>query len=670
MRGDEVWVDFEGTAPQVAAGLNCPVGMVNAGVYCAFRGIAGREIPNAGGYMRPIHINAPEGTIVNPVLPAACGARGVVGYRVYDAVMGALAQVVPDKVIAPGEGGPTLIAIGGYEDGKPFVLTEVIVGCWGARAGRDGLEGVSNPLANLSNQPVELVESELPLRVHGYGLVADSGGPGRFRGGLAYERSFELLADEAVLTVRSDRRAHPPYGIDGGEAGAPSSNTIGDRVVPTMPMEALKLRRGDVFRHVSAGGGGSGSPLERDPALVLEDVLDGKVSVEAARERYGVVDRGRQGVTPVSFDVVIRGGTVYDGTGAAGRVADVGVKDGRIAAIGSLEATGATIDAAGLAVTPGFIDIHSHSDYTLLHGSACGQRDPPGRHDRGRRQLRLRLLPDPRSAAGAPRDLRLLRRPPDHAGARRASTSRRSRPRGRRSTCSASSRTASCGWRRSGWPTGRPTPAELAEMQGLLRESLDDGAWGYSTGLEYAQEQAASEDELTALARRRPFYATHTRKRDDGAADAVAEAIRTGANAEVRLQVSHLVPRNGIEESRRCIELVEPARDAGQDVAFDMHTRTFGLTNLYAALPAWALGAEPAELAAILRDPAKRDEMRGHRSILSAGNDWSRVVLLDNEIWPEYSAPRPRVDRRRPRPRAARRRLRPPARAASTSCTS
>ena len=289
VRGDEVWVDLEGTAPQVAAGLNCPVGMVNAGVYCAFRGIASREIPNAGGYMRPIHINAPVGTIVNPVLPAACGARGVVGYRVYDAVMGALAQVVPEKVIAPGEGGPTLIAIGGYQNGSPFVLTEVLVGCWGARAGRDGLEGVSNPLANLSNQPVEMVESDLPLRVHGYGLVADSGGPGRFRGGLAYERSYELLADEAVLTVRSDRRSHPPYGIEGGEAGAPSSNTIGDRVVPTMPMEALQLRRGDVFHHVSAGGGGSGSPLERDPALVLEDVLDGKVSVEAARERYGVV---------------------------------------------------------------------------------------------------------------------------------------------------------------------------------------------------------------------------------------------------------------------------------------------------------------------------------------------------------------------------------------------
>ena len=293
VRGDGVWVDLEGTAPQVAAGLNCPVGMVNAGVYCAFRGVAGREIPNTGGYMRPIHINAPVGTIVNPVLPAACGARGVVGYRVYDAVMGALAQVVPDKVVAPGEGGPSLIAIGGYHNGKPFVLAEVLVGCWGARASRDGLEGVSNPLANLSNQPVELLESELPLRIHGYGLVADSGGPGRFRGGLAFERTYELLADEAVLTVRSDRRSHPPYGIEGGDAGAPSSNTIssaeGERSVATMPMEALQLRKGDVFHHVSAGGGGSGPAFEREPALVLEDVLDEKVGIEAARERYGVV---------------------------------------------------------------------------------------------------------------------------------------------------------------------------------------------------------------------------------------------------------------------------------------------------------------------------------------------------------------------------------------------
>jgi N-methylhydantoinase B len=292
IEGSEAWIGFEGTSPQVAAGLNCPLGLIHAATFCAFRGIATRDMPNAEGYMWPIHIDAPPGTIVNPVLPAACGARGVVGYRTYETLMGALAQVVPDRVVAPGDGGPTLIAIGGYEDGRPFVLAEVLVGCWGARATRDGLEGVSNPLANLSNQPIELLESELPLRVLGYGLVPDSGGPGRHRGGLAYTRSYELLADEAVLTVRSDRRFHRPYGLEGGRHGGGSANEIrsvdGVRSVPPMPMEALKLRRGDVFRHTSPGGGGVGSPFERDPAAVLEDVLDGKVTAEAARAEYGV----------------------------------------------------------------------------------------------------------------------------------------------------------------------------------------------------------------------------------------------------------------------------------------------------------------------------------------------------------------------------------------------
>lgn len=291
--GDEAFVDFEGTSPQVDASINCPVGMVYAACYCAFRGIARAEIPDCEGYMAPIHVRAPAGTVVNPVLPAACGARGVIGYRVYDAVMGALAALVPDRVVAAGEGGPTLVALGGYDrDRRPFGTTEVLVGSWGARARLDGLEGVSNPLANLGNQPVELIEADQPLRVERYGLVPDSGGAGRQRGGLAYVREYTVLAERATLTIRTDRRDHPPYGLEGGEPGAPSSNLVvsnGEtRELPAMPMAADVLRRGESFTHVSAGGGGFGDPFERDPAAVLEDVLDGKVSVAAARERYGV----------------------------------------------------------------------------------------------------------------------------------------------------------------------------------------------------------------------------------------------------------------------------------------------------------------------------------------------------------------------------------------------
>lgn len=291
--GDRLVLDFTGTAAQVPAAINCPIAMTRSAAYCAIRCIGTSEIPNCEGYMWPIELRVPEGTIINPVLPAACGARGVMGYRVFDAIMGALAQVVPDKAIAGCEGGPTLFSVGGRRDGRPFTLTEVMVGTWGARATRDGVEGISNPAANLSNQPVELIEATLPLQIERYGLVRDSGGAGRRRGGLAFERSFRLREGEASFTARADRRDHPPYGLDGGEPGAPSSNRLCRggrwRDLPTMPMESLAMRAGDLFHHVAAGGGGFGSPLEREPAAVLEDVLDDKVSPGEARARYGVV---------------------------------------------------------------------------------------------------------------------------------------------------------------------------------------------------------------------------------------------------------------------------------------------------------------------------------------------------------------------------------------------
>src|ERR671922_11709 len=112
------------------------------------RCLTDREIPNCEGYMRPVRLIAPRGTILNPEHPAACAARGVMGYRVFDAIMGALSQVTPQRVIAAGEGGPTLFSVGGYHQGRPFVLTEVMVGTWGARAAKDGVEGISNPAAN------------------------------------------------------------------------------------------------------------------------------------------------------------------------------------------------------------------------------------------------------------------------------------------------------------------------------------------------------------------------------------------------------------------------------------------------------------------------------------------------------------------------------------------
>ena len=336
----------------------------------------------------------------------------------------------------------------------------------------------------------------------------------------------------------------------------------------------------------------------------------------------------------MTVDLVVRGGLVHDGTGAEPFAADVAVKDGRIVEVGRVEADGPELDAGGLVVAPGFVDLHSHSDYTLLVDpravSAVHQgvtTEVVGNCGFGCFPIRDPALAR-RAIYGYSDDLPIGWRSAGEyletlEAARPAVNVLSLVPNGqlRLATVGLADRPATAG--------------ELSEMRSLLRESLAAGAWGYSTGLEYAQEQAATEDECAELAREAPFYATHTRRRDEGAADAVAEALRVGRRAGTRLQVSHLVPRNGIEESRRCVELVERAAADGQDVAFDMHTRTFGLTNLHAALPAWALAAD--DLAALLRDPARRDAMRGHRSILSAGNDWSRVVLLDNPVWPEHA---------------------------------
>ena len=291
--GDEAIVDWTGTSGQVKGGINAPVPFTRSASYLGIRSVIGRDLPNSEGYMRPIKVVAPIGTIVNPRPPAPCSARGITGFRMLDTLWGALAQAIPGRVPAAGEGGASIPSIGGYQDGKPFVYVETLLGTWGGRPNRDGTEGISHPGANQSNIPIEMTEAEHPLEVRHYGFVTDSGGPGKHRGGLALAREYRLLADEAVLTVRSDRREHLPYGMDGGKPGSPSQNVLNPgpqaRILPVLPMQAVSLKAGDVFRHVLASGGGYGNPLERDPHNVLEDVLDEKLTIQSARDEYGVI---------------------------------------------------------------------------------------------------------------------------------------------------------------------------------------------------------------------------------------------------------------------------------------------------------------------------------------------------------------------------------------------
>ena len=279
--GDELVADFCESAPMVRGSLNCTPSFVEAAVYHCVMAASAIEIPQTGGALRPIKVITKPGTVVHVVPPNASSMRGITGYRISDTVNGALAHIIPDRVPAAGEGGSTLAWFTGEVNGETFVFSELVAGTWGGRPVADGNDGLANPCASIANVSIEIAESEWPIVVERYGLVSDSGGAGRYRGGLAVERSWRCIAPDTVLHVHSDRQSHRPYGLAGGEAGAASTNTIirANGVRQQMPpMFAAVLQPGDVFHHQMAGGGGWGDPRDRDVEAVVRDVLDEKVS--------------------------------------------------------------------------------------------------------------------------------------------------------------------------------------------------------------------------------------------------------------------------------------------------------------------------------------------------------------------------------------------------------
>lgn len=293
VQGDHLTVDFAGSSPQVKGAINSTLSFVKSATYLSIRCALDQDVPNNAGIYRCITVTAPKGSILNPELPAAVAARALTGYRVVDAVMGALAQIVPDRVVAAGEGGNTVIAFGGQDAATraPFILVDMINGAWGARADKDGIEGVTNPSQNMSNMPVETLEDRFPVLVEEYGFRPDSCGPGRYRGGLGLVRQYRLLAAHAMMQIRADRHDHRPYGLFGGGAAAPSRNLLDPaHAAETLPSKVTReIAAGTVLRHEQAGGGGYGDPLSRAPEAVLEDVLDGKITPGFARAAFGVV---------------------------------------------------------------------------------------------------------------------------------------------------------------------------------------------------------------------------------------------------------------------------------------------------------------------------------------------------------------------------------------------
>ena len=290
---ETVIVDWEGTSKQVPGGINPSFPFTKSCAYAALRSILDADIPNCEGFSRQITVKAPLGSLLNPKFPAPCGARGITGYRMIDCLFGALSSAVPDNVTADTTGGSTLPTISGYLNGKAYVFCETFMGTWGGTSKHDGQEGVPHMGANQSNVSVEMIEQDYPIRINQYGLVPDTGGAGQYRGGLALMREYESLHDGALLNVRSDKRDFPPHGLFNGKNGKPSKNILNpdskQKILPVLMTEVEALNRGDVFRHIMAGGGGYGDPLKRKPELVLKDVIEEKVTIAGAKEDYGVI---------------------------------------------------------------------------------------------------------------------------------------------------------------------------------------------------------------------------------------------------------------------------------------------------------------------------------------------------------------------------------------------
>ncbi len=291
--GTDVTVDFTGTAEQVAGAINAPFAVTASATYYAVRCVTDPSIPPNHGCYRPISISAPSGTIVNAEAPAAVvGGNLETSQRVTDVLLGAFGDVVPSRVIGACQGTMNNITLGGSDprDGSPYAFYETEGGGFGGRASGDGMDGVHVHMSNTLNTPAEVLETAYPLRIVRYELRSDTGGAGEFRGGLGIRRDIEIRDHTASFSLLADRRRHAPFGVNGGKAGAMGEDYLWEdgEWVRIAGKSSHELGPGSVVSVRTPGGGGFGSPEERDNEAIREDVRLGKLSPEAAREEYDV----------------------------------------------------------------------------------------------------------------------------------------------------------------------------------------------------------------------------------------------------------------------------------------------------------------------------------------------------------------------------------------------
>ena len=296
---DRLIVDFAGTDSQVKGPMNAPLSVTASGVYCGLKTAIDPNnlIPPNSGCWRAIEIRAAKGLVVNAEFPApVVYANHEISHRVADMVMGALANFMPEQVMACSQGTSAILTLGGVDprNGRHYVSYETIKGGFGARPNKDGINVIASGISNTMNTPVEVLETAFPVRVECYEVNPDSGGAGRYRGGCGAKRVWRMLdGADATGALCMERMTSPPFGLRGGHAGAAAVVTLTtpDGVTRLLPSKgAFAAPAGSVIDMITPGSGGFGLVAERDPVAIGRDLIDGYVSASAATRDYGVSD--------------------------------------------------------------------------------------------------------------------------------------------------------------------------------------------------------------------------------------------------------------------------------------------------------------------------------------------------------------------------------------------
>jgi N-methylhydantoinase B len=291
--GDRVHFDFTGTSPQVAGNINVTLNATQASVAYCLKALLDPDIPNNEGVLEVCEIECPKGTLLNCSPPAPVAARANTSQRIIDVVIGALSEALPDATVGAANGANTTAVFSGTNPvtGKEYLYLETLGGGFGGRNDRDGKDGVQVHITNTSNLPVEVIEMEYPLRVLSYGLVENSGGAGKYRGGMGLRREIMPVEHDCIFNGAGERFSNKPWGVFGGSSGGTGkfihTKQDGNKKKLEIKPSGITLKAGEKILVETPGAGGYGSPEERSDAGITEDLESGKFSDEYVKRHYG-----------------------------------------------------------------------------------------------------------------------------------------------------------------------------------------------------------------------------------------------------------------------------------------------------------------------------------------------------------------------------------------------